>query len=63
MKRFLLQIITRNPKNPIIADSVQFVEGEDLVELLSKLPLLIIEVQSKIIERNMNNVIDDDIPF
>lgn len=61
IKRFVLQIIERNEQNPLQAGPVNSVEGNDLVEILAKLPILILEIQARLEKKK--SYIDDDIPF
>lgn len=65
IKKFVLQIIERNDANPLQAGPIHSIEGDDLIELLSKLPLLIIEMQEKKVKEQIKEWMarHDDIPF
>jgi hypothetical protein len=47
----------------MLAGPVYAIEGDTLAELMSKLPLLIIEIQAKAIKETIQSIKDNDIPF
>ena len=46
-----------------IEKKVISVQGEDLVELLAKLPLAIAQFQQEVLQEEMQQLVNDDIPF
>ena len=66
MRKYLLQIIERNINNPLQAGPVHSVEGDSLIEICSKIPLLIKDIQrfeEKRKSQDYNTHVNDDIPF
>ena len=55
MKQFMLTIVTNDNDGKV--KSLDKIEGDDLVELLAQLPIVVVTIQSRIPNR------DDDFPF
>jgi len=68
MKQFELTLVRRDLFNNIKFKSVDRIEGDSLLEILSQFQFVLIHVQKKLDEEEIHeirraNINDDDIPF
>jgi hypothetical protein len=68
MKQFELTLVRRDLFNNIKFKSVDRIEGDSLLEILSQFQFVLIHVQRKLDEEEIHeirraNINDDDIPF
>lgn len=61
MKKFKLMLYRSSEEIP--ASNIEVIEGDSLIEICSKFPLLIAQISERIMKEELAKVIDDDIPF
>lgn len=69
-RRYLVQLLTFNKSNPMQALEQTSVEGNSLLEIASKIPLMIVEqlrkehneIEEKLLNQKIERM-EDDIPF
>jgi hypothetical protein len=64
--RYTLQLIRTNPENTMEIKHIESIEGNSLIEIAAKIPIMIANEMRKIqeeIDEIKSRPIDDDIPF